>query len=476
MKICGTVPQWGTDMDFDAILKLYKTKTCILSVEKTGEDRYCNIKVVAGNQAHADDIAHITGHPFEPGCPYYMCFPKDMNFENFVYRSAICGEPMHSYVSLYQLGLWLNMFMIPLEYTEGNTYFCIYSYDVTPQANTEKMSDVSADAAASVLETCLKLRGAADFKKAMNDVIKDIRDVCGSDECCVLYLDDDNRRCTCLAEARKENAPYSISDFLDDGFYYMAKKWEFTLQGSTCIIIKDDQDKEEIRKRDPEWYESMVKAEIESLVLFPLKQKEKILGYIWALNFDTEKTVKIKETLELTTFFVASEIANHFLMEQLRTLSSIDMLTGIMNRNIMNNRVDRVIAGKDVLETPFAIIFADMNGLKHLNDTKGHQAGDTMLREAAELLSEVFYDAEVYRVGGDEFMVIACKMAPETVEQRVTDLIAKANKTDTVRFAVGISYSKDEPDILKAMRSADKKMYEDKKRYYEVNPDLVYRQ
>ena len=151
------------------------------------------------------------------------------------------------------------------------------------------------------------------------------------------------------------------------------------------------------------------------------------------------------------------------------------MLTGIMNRNIMNNRVDRVIAGKDVLESPFAIIFADMNGLKRLNDTKGHQAGDTLLRDAAELLSEVFYDAEVYRVGGDEFMVIATKMEPETVDKRVAELVEKANKTETIRFAVGVSLSKDEPDILKAMRVADKKMYEDKKHYYEVNPDLIYR-
>ena len=99
-----------------------------------------------------------------------------------------------------------------------------------------------------------------------------------------------------------------------------------------------------------------------------------------------------------------------------------------------------------------------------------------MLRYAAELLSEVFYDAEVYRVGGDEFMVIATKMEPETVDKRVAELVEKANKTETLRFAVGVSLSKDEPDILKAMRSADKKMYEDKKHYYEVNPDLVYRQ
>lgn len=474
--MAATCRTWGTDMNFDEVLKLYKTKTCILSVEDLGEGRYGNIRIAAGNKAHADDILKLTGHPFELGCPYEMCFPKDLNFENFVYRSAICGEPMHSYVSLYQMGLWLNMFMIPLDYTEGNTCFCIYSYDVTPQANSEKMSDISAASAASVLETCIKLRGTPDFKKAMNDVIADIRDVCGADECCVIYIDDENRKCTCLAEARKPDAPYSVSDFLDDSFYPMTKKWDEMLNGSTCIIVKDEQDREEICRRDPSWREGFERSEIETMVLFPLKSKNLTVGYIWALNFETEKTVEIKEILELTTFFVASEIANHFLMERLTTLSSIDMLTGIMNRNIMNNRVDRVIAGKDVLETPFAIIFADMNGLKHLNDTRGHQAGDTLLKDAADLLSDVFYDAEVYRVGGDEFMVIACKTDPETVDRRIAELNEKAAKTETIRFAVGVSYSNDEPDILKAMRSADKKMYEDKKRYYENNPDLFYRQ
>ena len=44
-------------------------------------------------------------------------------------------------------------------------------------------------------KTCIKLRGATDFKKALHEVITDIRDVCGADECCVLYLDDDAKQC-----------------------------------------------------------------------------------------------------------------------------------------------------------------------------------------------------------------------------------------------------------------------------------------
>jgi len=55
-------------------------------------------------------------------------------------------------------------------------------------------------------------------------------------------------------------------------------------------------------------------------------------------------------------------------------------------------------------------------------------------------------------------------------------MIPRAIRPETVRFAIGVSLSKDEPDIIKAMRSADKKMYEDKQRFYEAHPDLIYRQ
>ena len=77
-------------MSFNEILKMYKTKTCILSIEKTDDLHYGNIRVVAGNQAHCDDILQITGQPFVPGCPYEHCFPKN----------KICLTPNFRYVRI----------------------------------------------------------------------------------------------------------------------------------------------------------------------------------------------------------------------------------------------------------------------------------------------------------------------------------------------------------------------------------------
>ena len=463
-------------MDFDKLLSGYRSKACIMSVDILPDDRYGNIRIVAGNKAHCDDMMATMHKEFIPGSPYAEYFPENKNFEDFCYRSAVLGQPLHTYVSLPFMNLWLNMFLLPLDSDKENTGYCLYSYEVTPKADAEQRASLSADTSSAVLKTCIKLRGSGNVKDTLNEVIGDIRNICESDHCCILLVDKENHKCTTFGESiNPDTKVLPMEDFIDDSFYDITQTWDATIGGSTCVIVKNQQDRDWLETINPVWYKSLKESGVNNIVLFPLIYNDSTLGYMWSLNFNEETTVKIKETLELTTFFVASEIANHFLMERLRTLSSIDMLTGIMNRNIMNNRVDRVIAGKDILESPFAIIFADMNGLKRLNDTRGHQAGDTLLRDAAELLSEVFYDAEVYRVGGDEFMVIACKMEPATVEKRVAELIEKASKTDTIRFAVGVSLSCDEPDILKAMRAADRKMYEDKKRYYENNPDLIYR-
>ena len=184
---------------------------------------------------------------------------------------------------------------------------------------------------------------------------------------------------------------------------------------------------------------------------------------------------KIKETLELTTFFIASEMSNYLLVKRMEVLSSVDLLTGINNRNTMNNRVDRIVAGKEILAEPYAVIFADLNGLKRVNDTEGHTAGDEMIKEAAAILQEVFDDGEVYRAGGDEFMILVCGITPEEVERRLALVSKKASATKNVSLSAGVSLSSEEPNILKAMRTADTRMYADKEAYYAEHPEFKYR-
>ena len=148
-----------------------------------------------------------------------------------------------------------------------------------------------------------------------------------------------------------------------------------------------------------------------------------------------------------------------------RELSETDLLTGVNNRNAMNNRVLQFVGGEVNYRT-ISVVFADLNGLKPINDNEGHNAGDALLRSAAEILKETFRDCEIYRAGGDEFVVVAIDIPKDSLDARVQKLRDKSKIKGNVSFAIGFFYDEKAGDIRRAMREADALMYEDKKANY----------
>ena len=259
---------------------------------------------------------------------------------------------------------------------------------------------------------------------------------------------------------------------MTDSFIDFAKSWLETIGGSNCLIIKDNNDMQEIKLRNPSWYRSLQSSNVKSMVLFPLQYNDETIGFIWATDFDTKDTDRIKETLELTTFFIASEIANYQLLQRLEMLSSTDLLTGVLNRNAMNNRVLRMVSGRERAPQSIGIVFADLNGLKPVNDKDGHNAGDCLLKEAALILKLTFEGCEIYRAGGDEFVIIALDKPRKEIESLVEKIRKDSADPQNVSFAVGFYYDDKGGDIRVAMREADALMYEDKKQYYDRFPEL----
>ena len=149
-------------MDFDSLLSKYKAKACVVSIDFYEDETYGNIRILDGNKAHYDDMAAI-GHPFVPNSPYEAYFPKNRNFEDYCFRCTRSGRPQHAYVELYTMGLWLNMFLIPIESDKPNTGYCIYVYDVSPKVDSDAMVDLSGDVASEVLKACVKLRSSNDI-------------------------------------------------------------------------------------------------------------------------------------------------------------------------------------------------------------------------------------------------------------------------------------------------------------------------
>ena len=461
-------------MDFDKIVADHKCRSCIISVEKYPDGTYGNIRVVAANRAHRDDSEKVFGRPFVPDSPYSDSLPQDKNFEDFMYRCACLGQPLHTYVHVERMGLWVNMFLLPLESDKENVGYCLYSCDISPYADAEQQASLSAETATRALEISIKLQGTKkdDIRHVFQDIIEDIRKICGAEHCCIFNHDIENRKYINFCETTEHESNIRYDEiYSDDSFYDIAESFEDAIRGSSCLIIKDEHDLEWLESENNSFYSLLAENGIRSIVLFPLKHNDQILGYLWALNYKTEDTVRIKETLELSAFFIASEIANYQLMKQLELLSSMDMLTGCKNRNSMNNYVNDVISGKAGLPKEYAVVFADLNGLKRINDDKGHSAGDRILRTASAILSQVFYECDIYRAGGDEFMIIAQDVDETAIKSKIQQLKEKSAIDNDVNFAIGYYFANNSDDIRMAMRAADEKMYIDKKEYYRKYPE-----
>ena len=137
----------------------------------------------------------------------------------------------------------------------------------------------------------------------------------------------------------------------------------------------------------------------------------------------------------------------------------------------MNNRVIKIVTGRERMPNAYGVIFADLNGLKTINDGKGHNAGDSLLKNAAAALTTTFKDSDIYRAGGDEFVIISMGISKEILESQIIELRKKENDPEPVSFAIGFYYNENHGDIRAAMRLADARMYEDKRQHYEMHAE-----
>ena len=465
-------------MRFQSVVDGIDAMTCVVSVEKLENGRYGDIRIVTGNRAYIDSIENpvpgtqMLTNEFVPNSIYTRYFTQDLNFEDFCYRSAVQKKCLHSYAHPDRMDVWFNMTFLPLGPDDGNICYCTYTMEINIEANTERLSNVSGELASAVLETSLKLSGSRDFKATMDDVIKDIRELCESEYCCIFLMDKESQTCKILCEDYAEGfMPKEAGEIEEANFYELAQTWEDTIAGSNCLVVKSEQDMEVLKQRNPTWQKSLEQFGVETIVLFPIKFQNELLGYMWATFFDPENAGRIKETLELTTYVLGLEISSHQLVDRLRAMSSKDMLTGLLNRNEMNNRVAELQAGAHGSGSEsMGVVFADLNGLKRVNDVEGHDAGDELLRNAARAMLDVFDEEEAFRVGGDEFLALVLGATESDVESKIEALREAAKNYKGVVFAIGGCVAKDGEDIRRALRLSDELMYADKSAYYKEHP------
>ena len=148
----------------------------------------------------------------------------------------------------------------------------------------------------------------------------------------------------------------------------------------------------------------------------------------------------------------------------LTKMSYSDQLTGVMNRNAYERKLGSMFGG----DHSVGLIVADVNGLKHANDTEGHGAGDRLIIETAHALANEFGVERVFRTGGDEFLVVLQDFGETEIKSDI-DLVKEYLSGVSVSASIGLAYAEHfDGNINELQELADKRMYDDKNRYYEM--------
>ena len=441
-------------MDFQGFVNTFSSSCAVLSVEKGIKGHSGKIRIVKANDFYKETMGVARYHD---GMIYSDLVPQNLNFEDFCYRCVFEKKKLHSYIETRYLRCWSEITLLPLEGGDDSLGYCAFFIDFTNTMDPQRMATVPPDIASSIIKSCVSLHGGDDFNMSIKYVVSEILERTDSFCCCIILIDTQKQDYEILCEKFRGNLDFdaTVSGIVP---YSIVETWEDTIAGSNSLIIKDEQDMQALEKKNPAWANSLRASYARNLILYPLVQEKQVFGYLFVTNFNEKKAIESRQLIELTTFFLSAEIYSHILMKKLERISTTDLLTGLKNRTAMNERVDMFTRKEKLINPPFGVVFATMNGLKQVNAAHGHNFGDKLIKSAAQIISEVFSGAEIYRSSGDEFMIIMPACSKEEFEEKISLLKQKNSVSAEVSLAIGAHWNENGENLRQSMHIAGEAM------------------
>lgn len=209
---------------------------------------------------------------------------------------------------------------------------------------------------------------------------------------------------------------------------------------------------------------------IDHVTFAPIKIKQQVDNILIIIN--QRKNANI---IRFCTPFFADAIDRINKNYLINLMAITDNFTGLYDRDYYNGVCASL---RDEKLSSLGVVEIDLNRLKSVNDTLGHEAGDIYIKTIASIVHECFESDDVFRIGGDEFSIICKNRTKEYIEDCITrvneelaNLVIKCPKGDITdpQISVGMAFSDDVINIHDLTVLADEEMYKDKERYYREN-------
>lgn len=341
----------------------------------------------------------------------------------------------------------------------GKTARMEIAFDITERElqkqELKNMLDVQ-----TLITNCVRMLYAVDdLDQTINAVLTQICEFLVSDRAYVFEIKDELMNNTHEWTAPGISPQLEKLQQLD---LSLISDWLPFFEKNDCIIIDDV---EQLQKTNPAAYATLHAQEITSLIAAPIFLDNKLAGYIGIDNYDSEKIKNSSYLLLSMSIFLSYAIRHRNHVDMLHRLSYHDLLTNALNRNAFMDVLSQFRPGQ---YASAGIIYIDINGMKEINDFYGHHQGDKILITTVAKVFNLFKPDELFRIGGDEFVII-------TYDLTETDFYEKFNllrnifcKKTNLPFSIatGSCWVKSPSDLNSLLQQADSAMYTDKKKFY----------
>lgn len=340
---------------------------------------------------------------------------------------------------------------------QGRPVHLEIAVDITEQAERRKKVQRKFEIERTVVECVRTLMQEEDFFSAIDKVLALVGAQYEADRAYIFESDGNPAEATTITNTHEWCAPgvEAQQSSLQHIAFEIVRPWFDLFEASREVVIED---MEHIRDDYPELYALLKRQDIWRLFVVPLHSNGVLGGFIGVDNPRIpEQDFSLLQSL---AYFVDIKIAKRRTAEELRRLGLRDALTGMGNRNAYLSACNLLKKRSCSL----GVMFIDLNNLKCVNDTFGHERGDEYIRTLSELFLKHFRSRDIFRIGGDEF-VFLCENMPEGLfHAKIRNMLKEGEQRFPGSIALGAVWSPRSADVEQMVQEADRRMYAEKQR------------